>query len=189
MTERGIIKQIKLLSLFIVILITVGCSHQGFYPEKNKYVSTTYLETCDKIESGECIITKDEYDNLQTGIRYVVEFYGRIDSDELDIKSTKPNSVSVCKGCNYFMYCDTHSMSPTFTCNDSLFGYKPDKEELVVGDIVGYQDPNENRVFIHRIIGIENETYIMKGDNNLQADPYHPTFEDIRFKIVKIEYK
>src|ERR1043165_935939 len=44
-----------------------------------------------------------------------------------------------------------------------------------VGDIATYHDANLNTFVIHRIIAIEGDHYVFKGDNNWWIDNYQPT--------------
>src|ERR1051325_6567623 len=52
-----------------------------------------------------------------------------------------------------------------------------------VGDIVTYHNSQVNAFIIHRIIGIEQDHYIFKGDNNAWVDTYHPTREELIGKL------
>ena len=118
-------------------------------------------------------------------------FYNKSLIEGIDITdNNRAATVKICKDkCSWFVYCDTHSMSPTFTCNDELYGFKPDEDEIAIGDIIIYQNKDENRNILHRVIGIEGDKYITKGDNNERADDYAPTYDDIIFKITRIDYK
>ncbi len=52
-----------------------------------------------------------------------------------------------------------------------------------VGDIVTYRDNSLNRFVIHRIVGIEQGHFILKGDNNQAIDLYRPTQSEILGKL------
>mgnify|MGYP001557843888 CR=1 FL=1 len=110
--------------------------------------------------------------------------------NKIDIKRNRTPDIKICNNwnnCNYSHKCDTHSMSPTFECNDILKGYKPYSDELKIGDIILFKTP-KNGLFTHRIIGIDNNAYITKGDNNLDIDPFRVKYGDILAKVVEIEY-
>src|SRR5687768_5069000 len=48
-----------------------------------------------------------------------------------------------------------------------------------VGDVVTYRDADMNAYVIHRIIGVDQNHYILQGDNNSWIDAYRPTNEEI----------
>jgi signal peptidase I len=52
-----------------------------------------------------------------------------------------------------------------------------------VGDIVTYHDAEMRANVIHRIVGIDGDHYILKGDNNSWIDAYHPTQDEIVGKL------
>jgi signal peptidase I len=64
------------------------------------------------------------------------------------------------------------SMEPGFHRGDlAILRQAPDYQ---IGDIVTYRHPQIGPV-IHRIIALDGERYILKGDNNTWVDSYHPT--------------
>jgi signal peptidase I len=52
-----------------------------------------------------------------------------------------------------------------------------------IGDVVTYRDAKMQAYVIHRIIGIEQDHYVLKGDNNSWIDAYRPTHEEIVGKL------
>jgi signal peptidase I len=52
-----------------------------------------------------------------------------------------------------------------------------------VGDVVTYRDAEMNAYVIHRIIGVDQNHYILQGDNNSWIDAYRPTNEEIIGKL------
>jgi len=52
-----------------------------------------------------------------------------------------------------------------------------------VGDVVTYRNAELNAFVIHRIIAIQQDHYIFKGDNNLWIDTYHPIREELIGKL------
>src|SRR5215216_1078726 len=48
-----------------------------------------------------------------------------------------------------------------------------------VGEVVIYSNAELNAFVIHRIIGIEQDHYIFKGDNNSWIDTYRPTSDEL----------
>ena len=52
-----------------------------------------------------------------------------------------------------------------------------------VGDVVTYRNAEINAFVIHRIIAIQQDHYIFKGDNNSWIDTYHPIREELIGKL------
>lgn len=52
-----------------------------------------------------------------------------------------------------------------------------------VGDIVTYRNAELNAFVIHRIIAIEQDHYVFKGDNNSWVDTYHPIGAELVGKL------
>src|SRR6266496_1993700 len=52
-----------------------------------------------------------------------------------------------------------------------------------VGDIVIYRNAELNAFVIHRIIAIEQDHYVFKGDNNAWIDTYRPTRDELIGKL------
>src|SRR5215208_3136209 len=52
-----------------------------------------------------------------------------------------------------------------------------------VGEVVIYSNAELNAFVIHRIIGIEQDHYIFKGDNNSWIDTYRPTRAELIGKL------
>jgi signal peptidase I len=52
-----------------------------------------------------------------------------------------------------------------------------------VGDVVTYRDAEMQAYVIHRIIGVDQDHFILKGDNNSWIDAYRPTYEEIIGKL------
>jgi signal peptidase I len=52
-----------------------------------------------------------------------------------------------------------------------------------VGDIITYSDPTLKEYVIHRIIGVKQDRYVLKGDNNSWVDPHQPTEDEILGKL------
>ncbi len=68
------------------------------------------------------------------------------------------------------------SMEPLFHTGD-LAILRPDPP-YHVGEIVGYLAPRIG-IVLHRIIGVANGHFVMKGDNNHFIDPYRPLPSDV----------
>jgi signal peptidase I len=52
-----------------------------------------------------------------------------------------------------------------------------------IGDVVTYRDAEMQAYVIHRIIGVDQGQFILKGDNNSWIDAYRPTHEEIIGKL------
>jgi signal peptidase I len=79
-------------------------------------------------------------------------------------------------GASYVMI-DGNSMEPTFHTGDLVILAKASVYN--VGDIVAYKDLKLDAHIIHRIIGIQDERFIMKGDNNGWIDSTHPLQSEV----------
>lgn len=78
-----------------------------------------------------------------------------------------------------------HSMEPLITHSDIVF-IKPVTEPLTTGDIITFRTTDKIKV-THRIVGITNDGYITKGDNNPKNDddpvPKNMVMGKLWFKI------
>ncbi len=74
------------------------------------------------------------------------------------------------------------SMEPGFHLGDLTILRRDSNYQ--VGDIVTYHDSQMQAYVIHRIIGIDQDQFILKGDNNSWIDAYRPTQEEIIGKLV-----
>lgn len=73
------------------------------------------------------------------------------------------------------------SMEPNFHFGDLIIVQH--ESNYSIGDIVAYKNAQlKNNVF-HRIIGFENNRYILKGDNNTWIDTYQPSSEEVIGKL------
>jgi len=90
-------------------------------------------------------------------------------------------------------FTDTNSMDPFLDKGANAIHIVPqDEDELQVGDVVAYEPSFTDSTVIHRIIEIgedeDGKYFIMKGDNNSQADPGKVRFDQIRRVLVAIIY-
>ena len=69
------------------------------------------------------------------------------------------------------------SMEPNYHTGDLVMVRKA--QIYQIGDVVTYRDAEMGAYVIHRIIGIEQGQFIIKGDNNSWIDAYHPTHDEI----------
>jgi signal peptidase I len=80
-------------------------------------------------------------------------------------------------GSTTFVVVDGASMLPRFHRSD-LVALRP-ASSPGVGDVVGYRSAMLRRVVLHRIIAVEGNRYIVKGDNNSFVDPEKPRREEL----------
>jgi signal peptidase I len=73
------------------------------------------------------------------------------------------------------------SMEPDFHLGDLTIIRKA--SDYQIGDVVTYQDSRMQAYVIHRIIGFEQNRFILKGDNNSWVDAYYPTRDEIIGKL------
>lgn len=90
-----------------------------------------------------------------------------------------------------YMECMTHSMYPTFTCEDNLVAVYPknNANNMMVGDIVMFYAPNQYSTYIlHRIIGTGDDNYgkyyETMGDNNTISDGINVRPYNIVYQII-----
>ena len=111
-----------------------------------------------------------------------VSFKPQVSSDKLQaVKETYKSAFSTCSG---------PSMYPTLRNGDGLvLGKFKSFDEIIVGDIITYPHPDPAKSFdvVHRIIKIEKEGVITRGDNNNKVDPYLVRFEDIKGKVKAVK--
>ncbi len=69
------------------------------------------------------------------------------------------------------------SMEPNYHTGDLVIVRKA--QTYQVGDVVTYRDAEMGTYVIHRIIGIEQGKFVIKGDNNSWVDAYHPNPDEI----------
>ena len=65
------------------------------------------------------------------------------------------------------------SMEPAYHLGDLTIMRKAAAYQ--VGDVVTYHDAEMNAYVIHRIIGVDQDQYVLQGDNNSWIDAYRPT--------------
>lgn len=75
------------------------------------------------------------------------------------------------------------SMEPTINTYQFVIAKPISAEELKINDIVTYRAAN-GLTIIHRIIEINDEGFIFKGDANEEADENIVTAEQIGYKVI-----
>jgi len=73
------------------------------------------------------------------------------------------------------------SMEPGFHLGDLTIIRKV--SDYQIGDVVTYHDSRMQAFVIHRIISIDQDRFVLKGDNNSWVDAYYPTREEIIGKL------
>src|SRR5690349_16945347 len=76
-------------------------------------------------------------------------------------------------------YVVTHgiSMEPKFHTGD-LAVIRPDLS-YSIGDIVAYESQSLDTVVMHRVVAMDGDRYVIKGDNNDWLDEDHPSDDEI----------
>ena len=69
------------------------------------------------------------------------------------------------------------SMEPNYHTGDLVIVRKA--QTYQIGDVVTYRDAEMGAYVIHRIIGMEQGQFVIKGDNNSWIDAYQPTHDEI----------
>lgn len=82
------------------------------------------------------------------------------------------------------------SMSPSLNSESQLIEINATKDNLGVGDLVDYKCNGLD--IVHRIVNIDGDYYITKGDNNKDSDDLafgcKPTINEIDGKVVGVIY-
>ena len=112
-----------------------------------------------------------------------------ITEDQIKVYSDKV--VISLENAKWASFADTNSMDPVFDKNNNAIQIVPnDPDQISVGDIISYR--KNDKTIIHRVIekGIDGEGwyFIVKGDNNKEADPGKVRFEDITRLTVAVIY-
>src|SRR5680860_1349888 len=76
-------------------------------------------------------------------------------------------------------YVTTHgdSMQPRITAGDLVLVRPLPKYR--VGDAVAYRSEQLGTVVLHRIVALDDDRYVLQGDNNSWLDPERPTHEQL----------
>ncbi|MCJ7739431.1 MAG: signal peptidase I, partial [Anaerolineae bacterium] len=76
------------------------------------------------------------------------------------------------------------SMNPTLREPDLVdvrpYGTRP----IQRGDVIYYRQPEDDKMVVHRVVGVSSGSVRTRGDNNLVADPYLLHVEDIRGQVI-----
>lgn len=80
-----------------------------------------------------------------------------------------------------YVIVDGNSMEPGFHLGDLALMRKQSAYQL--GDAVTYQNAEMGRYVFHRIVNIEQDRFVLKGDNNTWLDSYHPTRDEMIGKL------
>ena len=80
-----------------------------------------------------------------------------------------------------YVMVDGISMEPNYHAGDLVIVRRA--QNYKVGEIVTYNDAQMNAHVIHRIIGTQQDRFIMKGDNNTWVDACQPTQAEILGKL------
>ena len=84
---------------------------------------------------------------------------------------------------------DTGSMRPALSDYSNIIYIIPEKEDLFVGDMISVNSlRSKTGRMLHRIVAINEEGYVTKGDNNIEIDKQVSKFEDINGKVIGVIY-
>lgn len=76
-----------------------------------------------------------------------------------------------------YVVTDGVSMLPHFKANGLVITRA--ESNYHVGEVVAYHNRQLGKVVMHRIVAMDGDRYIFKGDNNSSADQYHPKKSEI----------
>ena len=87
-----------------------------------------------------------------------------------------------------FNTCIGPSMNTTLKSGDAFILKQTDyKNKLRLGDVIVYPHPNDPVDVVHRVIKLNSDGVITRGDNNNKVDPYLVKFADIRGVVTSIK--
>jgi len=152
--------QIKPLGAFIFIIIAIGLFFGGYY----------YSQYYQKVPS-QC------YTNLKPSSFFVGKPLSTTAQGEVIISSNNKEIFTI-------QTSDSGSMLPSVPDWAVIVYIKPTEDTLRVGDIIYIKKAN----LLHRLVRIDGEEYITKGDNNAIEDKEKWRFKDIEGQVVGILY-
>lgn len=87
-------------------------------------------------------------------------------------------------GDTHFLIVQGQSMLPTIL--PGSFVIIKESPPYQIGDIVAWvqREGTAQKTIVHRIVGVEERGFVIKGDNNEKKDPGHPTEDDIVGRVV-----
>lgn len=107
----------------------------------------------------------------------------KIDNKNRQIMITNFNNKDIF----YTLIRDTGSMRPSIPDGAIVFLIKPNISEINIGDIIMVRDTWNNGLsekhLLHRVLDIKNDTFLTKGDNNVNFDRYW-AFSEVEYKVV-----
>lgn len=115
----------------------------------------------------------------------------RISEDKIRVTS---NGVYLdIKDAGWARFTDTNSMDPVIDDTSNTIEIIPaGEDDIQVGDIISYKSQYADGIIIHRVINIGNDSegkyFILKGDNNKEADPGKVRFSEVQRVVVAIIY-
>jgi signal peptidase I len=78
------------------------------------------------------------------------------------------------------------SMFPFIRSGDVVTIAPLDREKPYLGDIVAFLHPSNRSLTLHRVIGVESQSYDIRGDNAMGSDGNIPV-ENILGRVVRVE--
>lgn len=78
------------------------------------------------------------------------------------------------------------SMEPYIRTGSLIIGEKVGKSaEISVNEVYSYEDADSGYLITHRLIGMQEDAYIFKGDNNKLPDDIIVKRSQIKYQIIK----
>lgn len=81
------------------------------------------------------------------------------------------------------------SMNPTFKAGDQLWIEPYVTRKVAVGDVIVFRPEGEEHFVTHRVIGVDDQVLVTKGDNNFRVDSYRIRSGDITGCVVSVRRK
>ncbi len=80
-----------------------------------------------------------------------------------------------------FYFIEGNSMLPTYhPRNIVLIHNWPAKNpQALLGQVIVFFNPEKRKIIVHRVVGINGNAFITKGDHNAKQDTFEPTSEQM----------
>ncbi|MEX2599476.1 MAG: hypothetical protein WD533_07460 [Dehalococcoidia bacterium] len=139
---------------------------------------------------------RGEFDELTTAVGTIEEQQKEIESLQDSITDLQRTREALVPQRSTAGFLCTGSMNPVITCLDhAVWEGNVRADDLVIGAVVSFTtdglagcnvSSSDHRI-AHRIIGIQNETYLMKGDNNRIDDGCWVPLSHIDGYLIELE--
>lgn len=83
-------------------------------------------------------------------------------------------------------YVITGSMEPLIPIRSFVVSYRKGIDTVKLGQVIIFNDRDNKRTTAHRVVNMEKQTYITKGDANTYSDRYVVKSEDVLGRVAAV---